>query len=272
MNLKQGIAALYKKVSTSLPPDVEEAVRAALEREKDENSKASLQNILETVTRSRAGKLPLCVDTGVPLFFVSVPSGVSHLEINNTIIEATRDATLKVPLTPSSVDVITGKNTGDNTGEGFPVVHIEETTESKLTVELMLLGAGCESLGNTYSLPDKELKVGRDLAGVRALIEDAIKKAAGRACPPYIIGVGIASTRDRAAWLSKQQLRRKIGDTNPIEVLAEMEAGIRSDINSSLGKAVVLDIKIGANNRHPDTYFVDISFLCWNTRRGKLIW
>ncbi len=272
MNLKQGLVALFKKVSTSMPPDVEEAVREALERETQEENRVRLERILETATRSRSSKLPLCIGTGVPVFFVSVPMGVSHAQIHETIIEATREATKKIPLSPSAVDVLTNVNTGDNTGEGFPVIHIEETTENKLTVELLLLGAGSEALGRTYSLPDETLGAERNFDGVRAVIANAVKLSEGLTCPPYIIGVGIAATRDRACWLSKQQIRRKIKDTNPSEGLDEIEKQLQEEINSAHNRILVLGVKIGAHHRHPDTYFVDVSFLCWNTRRGKLIW
>ncbi len=272
MNLKQGIVALFKKVSTSMPPDVEEAVREALRKETEASTRAWLERILETATRSRHEKLPLCIGTGVPVFFVSVPMGVSHAQVRETIIEATREATQKIPLSPSAVDVLTNSNSGDNTGDGFPVVQIEETSQSKLTVELMLLGAGSEALGRTYSLPDETLGASRDLEGVKAVIADAVKLSGGRACPPYIIGVGIAATRDQACLLSKQQIRRKVSDSNPSEGLDSVEKQMLEDLNSAHGKTLVLGVKIGAHHRHPDTYFVDVSFLCWNTRRGKLIW
>jgi fumarate hydratase class I len=272
MNLKQGIVALYKKVSTSLPPDVEKAVKHATESDGDEENRNLLGQILKTTSRSRSEKRPLCVDTGVPVFFVSIPDGINRGEVRNTIIESTREATQKVPLAPSAVDAVTGTNTGDNTGDGFPVIYFEETDGTKLSVELMLLGAGTEGLGRTYSLPEESIGAGRDLEGVRSVVLDAVNHAQGKACPPYLIGVGIAATRDRAALLSKQQFRRKLEDVNPNEALAGLESALVDEINKQAGKSLVLGVKVGAHHRHPESYFVDVSFLCWNTRRGKLIW
>ncbi len=272
MNLKQGTRALYKKVSTSMPPDVEEAVRDALQREPEGAGRIWLEKILKTATRSRSEKVPLCIDSGVPVFFVSVPVGVSHAQIRDTIVEATREATSNIPLAPCAVHVLTSENSGDNTGEGYPIVHIEETEDSKLTIELMLLGAGSEALGRLYSLPNKTLGATKDLEGVKLVVNDAVSRAGEKACPPYIIGVGIAATRDQATWLSKQQLRRKIKDTNPTPELSVIEEELRDNINTSMSKSLVLAVKVGIHHRHPDAYYVDVSFLCWNTRRGKLIW
>lgn len=272
MKLKQGLVALYKKVSTSLPPDVEKAVKNASQGSLVEDNRLQLNRILETTSRSRSQKRPLCVDTGVPVFFVSIPEGINRSEIRSTIIEATREATQKVPLSPSAVDSVTGLNTGDNTGEGFPVIYFEESAGSKLNIELMLMGAGTEGLGKTYSLPDERISAGRDLDGVKVAVMDAVKNAEGRACPPYIIGIGIAATRDRAALLAKQQFRRKLEDRNPNDGLAMLETELLEKINAQAAGTLVLGIKAGAHHRHPDSYFVDVSFLCWNTRRGKLIW
>jgi tartrate/fumarate subfamily iron-sulfur-dependent hydro-lyase alpha chain len=93
------------------------------------------------------------------------------------------------------------------------------------------------------------------------------------------VGVGIGTTRDQVTRLSKQQLRRKLRDANPDARLAELEAGLMREINASGigisgggGATTALGVKIGAHHRHNDSYFVDVTLMCWNTRRGKLIW
>src|SRR5512143_1664031 len=127
---------------------------------------------IENMKLARETVRPVCQDTGVPTFWVKVPIGLGHGEMRNTIIEATRLATEKVPLRPNAVDIITDKNSDDNTGIGFPVIYMEETRESSLTIDLMLKGAGCENAGQTYKLPDEGLNAGRDLEGVRKCIVD----------------------------------------------------------------------------------------------------
>jgi fumarate hydratase subunit alpha len=42
--------------------------------------------------------------------------------VEGTLVEATRVATREIPLRPNSVDPITGKNPGDNTGRYTPVI------------------------------------------------------------------------------------------------------------------------------------------------------
>jgi len=272
MKLKQGISALYKKVCTSMPPDVEQAVRKAAEGASDKTGRDSLFNILDTAADSRQQKKPLCVDSGVPVFFVSIPSGVEHQPIRDTIIEATREATSKVPLAPNAVDILTGENSGDNSGEGFPVIYLDESTDSKLKIELMLLGAGTESLGGTFPISGETIRNGAAMDAIKAIVADSVDRAHGKGCPPYIIGIGVAALRDRAAWLSKQQLRRKLEDKPESEALADFEAELAMELNEKAGRTIVLGIKAGTHHHHPEACFVDISFMCWNTRRGTLVW
>lgn len=280
LKLRDGIVELYRKVATSLPPDVREALESGIACEAEgTHSFSTLAVQIENMKLARETARPICQDTGVPTFWLKVPLGLSQGEMKNTIIEATRLATEKVPLRPNAVDVITEKNTGDNTGIGFPVIYIEESRESSLIIDLMLKGAGCENAGQTYKLPVQELNAGRDLDGVRRCVLDTVQKIQGRGCPPYILGVGIGATKDQVTRLAKEQLMRRLNDVNKIDELAELEKRILSDINELGigpmgfgGRTTALGVKIGVNHRHPASYFVDVSVSCWATRRGRLIW
>ncbi len=280
LKLRDGIVELYRKVATSLPPDVEDALKAAYASEKKgSNAKQALEVILENIRLARDTARPICQDTGVPVFYVKTPIGLSQLELENTIIEATRLATEKIPLRPNAVDIITEKNSGDNTGLGFPVIYISETLSSTLTIDLMLKGGGCENVGQIYKLPLEELKADRDLDGVKKCILDCVHKAQGKGCPPYTLGIGIGAAKDQVTKLAKQQLMRRLPDVNESELLFKLEKKLLHDINSLGigplgfgGKNTALGVKMGINHRHPASYFVDISVSCWANRRGRLIW
>lgn len=277
---REEIVKLYKQAATSLPQDVEDALKCAVKAEKNgSTAKAALSAILENISIARKTKRPLCQDTGVPVFFVKVPRKQSQLKLKTIIIEATRIATEEVPLRPNAVDIISDRNSGDNTGIGFPIIYFEESRDSAIKVELMLKGSGCENVSQLYKLPFEELKAERDLDGVRRCALDAIYRAQGRACPPYILGIGIGASRDQVTRLAKYQLMRDLGDTNKIKVLSEIEKRIFEEINhlgigplGLGGKTTAMGVKIGVNHRHPASYFVEVSISCWADRRAKLIW
>lgn len=279
LKLRDGIVELYKKVATSIPKDVEDALKLAFQEEKEPSAKENLRIILENIKMARAKEVPICQDTGVPVFYVKVPRCLGQERIKETIIEATRIATEKVPLRPNSVDILSEKNTGDNTGKDFPVIHMEETQEENLIIDLLLKGGGSENIGCFYKLPDESLKADKDLEGVRKAVIDAVLKAQGKGCPPYIIGVAIGGSRDHVAHLSKAQLLKKLNEANPEEILKNLEKRFLTDINQlgigtmGLGGSMTcIGLKIAVSNRHPASYFVDISFSCWALRRGRLIW
>ncbi len=280
IHLRDAIVELYLKAATSLPSDVVDAfrkIRAA--EEKESHAGLALSVILENVYSAVKSRRPVCQDTGVPVFFVKAPRGVSHLQIRRMIIKATQIATVEIPLRPNAVDIITEKNSGDNTGIGFPVIYADETKGGRIIIDLMLKGSGSENIGQLYKLPLEELQAGRDLEGVKRCVLDTIVRAQGRGCPPYVVGVGIGATKDQVTRLSKEQLLRRLDDVNQSPVLAGFEKDVCEVINSLGigpiglgGRTTAFAVKIGVNHRHPASYFVDVSVSCWADRRARLIW
>ncbi len=279
LKLRDGIVELYKRVSTSVPADVEDAIKSARASEEGALAKESLSIMLENTRLARQTSRPVCQDTGIPFFHVKVPRGLSYTEIRNTIREATVKATEKVPLRQNAVDVITEKNSGDNTGAGFPVIHLEDTTDGSLKIDLVLRGSDCENIGQTYRLPLDILRAESDLEGVRRCVLHAIQKAQGSGCPPYVIGIGIGASIDQASALARNQLLRRISDRSEHPVIAELESRLLNEINQLGigamglgGKTTATGVKIGVNHRHVSSYVVDVSVCCWLHRRGRLIW
>lgn len=279
LKLRDGIVELYRKVATSIPPDVEDALKAAYSREDERLAKEALGIVLENIRIARQTARPVCQDTGVPTFYIKIPRGLSQSSLRDTIKEATVMATGKVPLRPNAVDILLDKNSGDNTGLGFPVIYFDETSEDTLKIDLMLKGSGCENAGQTYKLPVEDLTAQRDLEGVRRCVLDSVHKAQGRGCPPYTVGVGIGAAKDQTAILAKKQLLRRLPDASEFQPIAELENRLLNEINQLGigplgfgGKTTALGVKIGINHRHPASYLVDVSICCWANRRGRLIW
>jgi fumarate hydratase class I len=278
MSLVGEIAALYKRMATDLSPDVyERLVQAQASEENGAPGSQALATIIENIDLARAGSLPMCQDTGYPIFFATLPEHLSIPEVKDAIFEATRIATAEVPLRPNAVDAATGKNSGDNTGELFPLIYFDGWNEDRLLIRAMLKGGGSENVGATCKLPDARLGAGRDLEGIRRVVLDAVHAAQGRACPPYVLGVAVAGTKDASARLAKEQLLRELGDTNPSPELAELEARLLEEANSLGigpigigGKNCVMGVKIATAHRHAATFFVDIAFSCWADRKGRL--
>ncbi len=280
LRLRDGIKEIVRKTAISLPRDIEEALKAAYEAEPEGSpSRQALSQMLENASIARKAAKPLCQDTGTPIFYARVPRELNFSVVEQSIVEGVRLATENVPLRPNAVDVLTEKNSGDNTGRFFPEIYFEQSEQDNLVIDLSLKGAGSENAGTFYKLPDERLKAGRDLEGVRKCVLDAVYSIQGRACPPYTVGVGIAGTRLAAAKLSRGALMRKLEEEASDPVISGLEKRLLSDINALGigamglgGNCTALGVKINHAHRHTGSYFVDISIACWANRRSRLVW
>jgi fumarate hydratase class I len=269
---------LVRRTSCELPADVEAALKRAHDDEAPESTaRMILAAFLENMRLAREKQLPLCQDTGMPLFFIHHPPGLSHRALRKACEEAGARATREQYLRHNAVDAVTGLNSGNNVGKGFPGVFFEEWDDEAIVVALMLKGGGSENVGRQYSLPDDSLAAGRDLEGVRRVVLDAVRRAEGKGCPPGILGICIGADRGSGYVHSKHQLLRPLGDINPDPALAELEARILQEANTLGigplglgGKTTLLGVKIGALHRVPASFFVTITYMCWEHRRREI--
>jgi len=279
-DVTEQILELIRQTSTSLPPDVEAKIREAREKETEGSAaKGAIDTILKNVELSRSQSTPICQDTGTPIFYVYYPEGWSTIKLRSQIRSAMAEATKKNYMRPNAVDAVYDKNSGNNLGgDEFPSIHFEEVEGDTLTIELMLKGGGCENVGAQYSLPDSRLAAGRDLAGVRKVVLDAVQKAQGQGCAPGILGVAIGGDRGTSYMKSKEVLYDKLGTRNKDENLAKLEERLTAEANTLGigpmgfgGATTVIDTKIIGLHRLPASFYVSVSYMCWAYRRRKMV-
>lgn len=279
-DLTDQILELVRLAATDLPPDVEKSIREAMEREEPGSAaRSALQTILTNVELARENSTPICQDTGTPIFYVYYPEGWSTRKLRQQIKAAVAEATRRAYLRPNAVNAISGKNSGTNLGgEHFPSIHFEEVEGGTLRMDLLLKGGGCENVGAQYSLPNTDLGAGRDLAGVRKVVLDAVYKAQGKGCAPGVLGVAIGGDRGSSYYASKEVLYRDMQDANPDPELQKMEERLTEEANQMGigpmgfgGKTTVLGTKITGLHRLPASYFVSVSYMCWAYRRRRMM-
>ncbi|WP_436663733.1 fumarate hydratase [Alicyclobacillus acidoterrestris] len=278
MAAKDSLLQLITETSTNLPPDVRRAIKKAqIQEEFGSRVALALNTIVDNIVSAEEDVQPICQDTGMPTFIVHCPVGFNQIQFQRDIEEAIVEATKLGKLRPNSVDPLTGKNTGNNLGEGVPVVHFHQWERDDVEVKLILKGGGCENKNIQYALPT-ELpglgRAGRDLEGVRKCILHAVYQAQGQGCSAGFIGVGIGGDRTSGYDLAKEQLFRPLDDVNPNETLAELENYIMETANRLEigtmgfgGKVTLLGCKIGVRNRIPASFYVSVAYNCWAFRR-----
>jgi len=272
------LAECIRQASCELPRDIEQGLHDALSREKEQSTAyAVLETITQNIVLAREKSRPLCQDTGLPAFYISYPRHISPDMIKKCIEDALVLATEEGYLRPNAVDPITGKNSGNNLGEGIPALNFNEWDKSEISVKCLLKGGGSENVSAQYSLPSVELSAGRDIKGVETCVIDAVMKAQGNGCAPGIIGVGIGGDRISGYETAKKQLFRELDDHNEDPKLNELEQTLFRKLNKLEigpmglgGKTTVLGVKIGKAHRLPASYFVSIAYMCWACRRKEL--
>jgi fumarate hydratase class I len=279
-DLTESILELIRRTATDLPPDVEERLRTAVERESPGSAaRGALETILKNVEMSRAKSTPICQDTGTPIFYVHYPEGWGTRKLREQIRAALAEATKRAYMRPNAVDAIYDNNTGNNLGgDDFPYIHFEEVDANQpLTIDLMLKGGGCENVGAQYSLPNNQLGAGRDLAGVRKVALDTVQKAQGMGCAPGILGIAVGGDRGSSYYASKEVLFNKMDEGSDDPNLAALEQRLTDEANQMGigpmgfgGQTTVLETKITGLHRLPASYFVSVSYMCWAYRRRKM--
>ncbi len=262
-----------------VPEDVQRALRnAATTEEKNTTADYAMGIIKDNIDLAKYKSQPLCQDTGTVIFFIYHPPGFHQGPFKEIIKKAIVKSTQKGYLRQNSVNSLTGENAGTNLGEGHPSIHFYEHKKPNVEIKLVLKGGGCENVSAQYSLPDTGLGAGRDLAGVRKVIIDAVHKAQGKGCGPGALGVCVGGDRADSAYLAKKQLLRKLDDENSHAELNKLENEIVQTCNKLGigpmgfgGKTTLISCKITHANRVPASFFVSISYMCWAFRRQGVV-
>ena len=281
MTTTEQILNLIRETSSSLPEDVLKALKAALRKEaKGSSAAVVLKTILDNCAIAKKRGTPLCQDTGTLTFFVD--ERLRRKVTPSVLKKAVALATAKGYLRKNTIDSITGKSYDDNVTEGAPVVHYVEGKKvkgerGKCGVTLVMKGGGSENMSRQYSLPDSTLGAGRDLAGVRKCLLDAVQKIQGYGCAPGILGVCIGGDRATGFEVAKEQLLRPLEEqsNNPNNrTIEQFEKRILKEANSLGigpmglgGKTTLIGVKIASCPRVPASFFVTIAYMCWACRR-----
>jgi fumarate hydratase, class I len=281
-HFKASMLALISETSTNLPQDVRRALTQTIERETPGSQAAlALQMMAINTDMACDNEAPICQDTGMPTFEIKTPAGVNQIFMQTEIREAIVEATKLGKLRPNAVDSLTGKNSGNNLGEGCPIVHFEQWNEKEIEVKLILKGGGCENKNIQYSLPCSLENLGRadrTLDGIRKCLLHAVWQAQGQGCSVGALGVAIGGDRASGYHYAKQQLFRTLDDINPNPELAKLENYVLQNANKLNigtmgfgGLATLIACKIGSYHRLPACFFVTVAYNCWAYRRLGVI-
>lgn len=209
-----------------LSPDMDKAMKAAVETEKSELGKKILNQLQDNLKIADEEMIPICQDTGMAVIFLEVGQDV-HFEgmaIEDAVNEGVRLGYTEGFLRKSVVgDPLIRENTKDNTPA---VIHYSIVPGDKVKITLAPKGFGSENMSRVFML-----KPADGIEGVKNAILTAVKDAGPNACPPMVVGVGIGGTFEKCALLAKQALTRPVDEHSDIPYVKEMEMELLEKIN-----------------------------------------
>jgi fumarate hydratase subunit alpha len=267
--IKNTVVKLLKLAVIRVPEDVKRALKRAYEAEVEAVPKMQLKSILDNIELAEATNTPICQDTGIPIFYVNLPIGISNLE--KAIKEGVREATRTIPLRPNVVHPLTRKNPGDNVGEKLPYINYKLWDRDYLEISVLPKGAGSENWSSLSMLTPAQ-----GIKGIKEFALNTVVKAGSNPCPPIIIGMGIGGSADIAMKLAKEALLRPIDVRHSDKQIAELEEELFNAINEIGigpmgigGKTTLLGVNIEYAYCHTASHPVAINIQCWAARRAS---
>lgn len=257
-----------------LPDDVSAKLKELREKEDTAIAKIIYDAMFDNLKMAEELDRPCCQDTGIIQYFVQVGTKFPLIDvIEDCLCEAVKRATIIGPLRHNAVEIFDEKNTGNNVGTRIPWIDWEVVPNSdEVKIYLYMAGGGCSLPGSAKVLMPLE-----GYEGIVKFVFDQITSYGINACPPLLVGIGIAGSVEVAAKLSKKALLRPLGSHNTNSIGAELESRIEAGLNEIKigpggfgGVNSVMGVHIEQAARHPATLAVGLSTGCWAHRRALI--
>lgn len=268
------MAEFLSYMAKHLPDDIYQKLKVLSEEEDGELASVIFDTMAENQELADKLDRPCCQDTGVIQFFIHCGSSFPYTTVlEQALNKAVRCATMRAPLRHNCVETFEEYNTGNNMGRMTPNIFWEMIPEREdIEIDVYMAGGGCTLPGRA-----KVLMPGEGYEGISRFVFDTITEYGLNACPPLLVGVGIATSAETAALLSKKALMRPIGSKSTNEKAAEMEVLLEAGLNEiglgpqgMTGKKSVMGVHIEHAARHPSTIGVGVNVGCWSHRRGHI--
>ena len=222
------MAKFIAHIAKKLPDDVIEKLTELREKEDSPLSKVIYDTMFKNQELAVKLNRPSCQDTGVLQFWVKCGTKFPLIdELEGLLKDAVVKATFEAPLRHNSVETFDEYNTGKNVGKGTPTVFWDIVPNSdKCEIYTYMAGGGC-------TLPGKAMVLmpGEGYEGVTKFVLDVMTSYGLNACPPLLVGVGVATSVETAALLSKKALMRPLDSSNPDPFYADLEKEMLEKIN-----------------------------------------
>lgn len=272
--VKRTVKEIIRLATTDLPEDVEASIRAYREKEATGTAARGFMDAIVTdLEVARDTSTVMCQDSGFPIFFVKVGDEFPlKSQLKSLLAEAVKEATVEIPVRPNTVDLLTGKNPGDNSGLYAPFVNWDLIEGDYVELAYFPKGGGSENMCALGML-----KPGQGMKGVKEFIlKTVINAHSGQPCNPIVVSAAVGGGSDIALKIAKSTLvYRKVGERHPNPEIAKIEEELLEAINKIGygpmglgGETTAIEVFLEFGMRHPASMPVGVVIQCWANRRG----
>lgn len=265
------VVSMLKDANFRLDKSTLLTIKQAKEKENNELGKRILTQIIENEEIASSKEMPLCQDTGMVVVFLEIGKVLLNFDIYEATNEAVKIAYEEGYLRKSVLNhPIERINTLDNTPA---VIHTKVTQDDSLKITVAPKGGGAENMSRIQMLTPSS---GRE--GVVNFVLETINLAGGKACPPFVVGVGIGGNLEQCAILAKEALMRPIEDMSSNTIDASLEIELLDLINESNigpmgfgGSTTALSVKVNSYPCHIASLPVAVNIQCHSSRHRSVI-
>jgi len=273
-DITKTVARLCKEANYFLGEDVLSALKKARKEEESPVAANVLEQIIENADIAAKEEMPLCQDCGLAIIFVElgqdahIKGGDLYEAINEGVRKGYAEGYLRksVVKQPFSARM----NTKDNTPA---IIHVEIVKGDKLKITVAPKGGGSENMSRFTVL-----KPAQGRPGVIDFVVKTVDEAGSNPCPPTIIGVGIGGSAEKAMYLAKKSLLRKVGEPSKDKEVAELEAELLQRINATGigpggvgGRITSLAVHVETHPAHIASMPVAVNIQCHSARHKEAV-
>jgi len=272
-SIRDAVARLLVEANYVIPPDILDALKAAVESEPSPLGRQTLEQLVRNYEVAAAERVPVCQDSGVAVVMLDIGQDV-HL-VGGSLTEAVHAGVRE----GTRAGYLRSSVTGDPTrrlkmaGDAAPAaIHIELVPGDRLRLRVASKGFGAENMSALRMLVPAD-----GVQGISDFVVETVDRAGANACPPVIVGVGIGGTFDGSALLAKRAVLRPIDRRHARPDLVELERDLLQRVNGLGigpqgfgGRTTALAVNIEVQPTHIAGLPVAVNLGCHSTRRAEI--
>ncbi len=272
-SIRDAVARLLVEANYVIPPDILDALKAAVESEPSPLGRQTLEQLVRNYEVAAAERVPVCQDSGVAVVMLDIGQDV-HLvggslteAVHAGVREGTRAGYLRSSVTGDPARRL--KMAGDTAPAA---IHIELVPGDRLRLRVASKGFGAENMSALRMLVPAD-----GVQGISDFVVETVDRAGANACPPVIVGVGIGGTFEGSALLAKRAVLRPINQRHARPDLVELERDLLQRVNGLGigpqgfgGRTTALAVNIEVQPTHIAGLPVAVNLGCHSTRRAEI--